>query len=250
MTIVLLFVALALLVWRGCSWRAELLSYQKKISNLGLREQTFKEKIEEDGTRIAEQEELILTQKQAIQNDLIRIVELRKIKSQVNVKTITKIDSVFIPFDETWQDENFWDDDDLVYVNDSTFLVQIDYSTLVNIDTLREQYRKKPEVIYVPKTFSLVDDYYSLSGNVKKTGVFIDSLRLFNDLTISTGLQSQGIFKRPKPMVIVDYQNPYVSTRNLSNITIKDKLKWYDRKGFWFGLGLLGGVTTTYFITK
>lgn len=229
MTIVLLFVALALLVWRGCSWRAELLSYQKKISNLGLREQTFKEKIEEDGTRIAEQEQLILTQKQAIQNDLLRIVELRKIKSQVNVKTITKIDSVFIPFDETWQNENQFDS---VVVHDTIYID----SSIASIT--------------LPKKFRLNNDWYNLGGEVRKQGIHLDSLRLFNDLTISTGLQSQGFFKRPKPMVIVDYQNPYVSTRNLSNISIKDKLKWYDRKGFWFGLGILGGVTTTYFITK
>ena len=202
--------------------RAELLSYEKKVSNLGLQQQTFKEKLEKDGTKIAEQEQLILTQKQAIDNDLIRIVKLRKIKSQVNVKTITKIDSVFIPFIV----------DSTQIVHDTIFVD----SSITNIS--------------LPKKFRLTTEWYSLGGKVKDRGVHLDSLRLYNDMTISTGLKSQGIFKRPKPVVLVDYQNPYVSTRNLSNITIKDELKWYDRKLFWFGMGILGGATTTFLITK
>jgi len=210
------------MVWRGCKLRGELMSYQKKVSNLGLKEQKFKEKIEKDGTKIAEQEQLILTQKQAIDNDLIRIVELRKVKSQVNVKTITKIDSVFIPFIV----------DSTQIVHDTIFVD----SSIANIP--------------LPKKFRLKNDWYSLGGKVKDKGVHLDSLRVYNDLTISTGLKSQGFFKRAKPIVLVDYQNPYVSTRNLSNITIKDELKFYDRKLFWFGMGILGGATTTFLITK
>ncbi len=221
-SIVLLLIALLLLVWRSCETKAELLAYQKKISNLGIKQQTFKERIEKDGTKIAEQEQLILTKQQATDNDLLRIVQLRKIKSQVNIKTITKIDSVFVPFIV----------DSSQIVHDTIFVD----SSIANIS--------------FPKKFRLSHEWYSLGGEVKDRGVQIDSIRLYNDMTISTGLKSQGIFKRPKPVVLVDYQNPYVSTRNLSNITIKDELKFYDRKLFWFGLGFIGGATTTFLITK
>ena len=84
-----------------CGWvyeKAELKEYKDQMLKFELNEQKYLEMISEDGTFLAEQEQIILSQKDAINNHLLEIKNLKKIKSQVIVNTITKVDSVFIPF--------------------------------------------------------------------------------------------------------------------------------------------------------
>ena len=142
----------------------------------------------------------------------------------MKVKTVTQLDSIFIP-----------------YTKDSI---------VMKYDTIYMDTTPHLGSITVPRKFSLLDDYYSIGGTVNKDGVTVDSLKLFNTTNVNIGLKSQGFFKRPKPIVMVDYDNPYVSTIGLSNIIIKDEKKFYDRKFFWFGLGLVSGITTTAIILK
>ena len=81
-------------------------------------------------------------------------------------------------------------------------------------------------------------------------GVLLDSINIFNNTNISIGMKSQGFFKKPLPVVSIEHSNPYIRTVGLNNIIIKDEKKFYDRKLFWFGLGLVSGVTTTALILK
>jgi hypothetical protein len=203
-----------------CGWvyeRAELKEYKDQMLKFELDEQKYLEAISEDGTFLAEQEQIILSQKDAIDNHLIEIKNLKKIKSQVIVNTITKVDSVFIPF-----------------VSDTTIK-----DTLV-LDNY----------IFVPQRFSLLDEWYSFDGTIKKGGVLLDSISFNNELSLTIGNKSMGFFKKSKPIVLVEYSNPYVRTTAMQNIIIKDDLKFYDKKGFWYGFGVVSGIGVGILINK
>ena len=187
-----------------------------EMQKFELGEQKFITTINEKGEQINEQDQLILSQKDAIAHNVLQIENLKKVKSQVIVRTNTIIDSVFIPFDDSWQNENQFD------------------SLIGTIDTIKDY-------IYIPKSFSLIDEHYSLFGNVIKSGVLIDSLRLDNALTLTIGMKSQGFLKKPKPIVLAKNSNPYFQTYSMQNVVIKNDLKWYDKKSTWLGIGIVGG---------
>ena len=213
--IVLLLLCLILLVCGWANTRTELLAFQNQISKFEFKEQGYLETIDDNGNRIAEQEQIILTQEQAINNNLLEIKRLKEVNAQVVVNTITQIDSVFVPF----------------YV-DTTSIVLND--SIVDMDNF----------IQVPQQFSLSKEWYSFGGEITKTGLLMDSLSFNNELTLTLGQKSNGILKAPTPLVLVEYSNPYVQTTGLQNIVIKNELKWYDRKGVMIGIGFLGGMTT------
>jgi|TARA_Y100000816_G_scaffold283713_1_gene260907 hypothetical protein len=207
----LLIVCIILLVCGYANTKADLSSFKSQIGKLEFKEQKYLETISENGNKIAEQEQIILTQTQAIDNNLLEIERLKKVSAQVVVNTITQIDSVFVPF----------------YV-DTTITDSVDY-----------------DFIKVPQMFSLQNEWYSLGGNINKSGLLLDSLSFNNELKITLGNRSEGILKPTTPLVLVEYSNPYVSTTGLQNIVIQNDLKWYDKKGFLIGIGFLGGMTTT-----
>lgn len=207
--IVLLLIVILLLVCGYYTSRAELSDFKSQILKFDLKEQKYIETIGENGERIVEQEQIILSQKDAIANNLLEIKRLKKIKSQVIVNTITQIDSVFVPF-----------------VMDST-----------SNDTLTND-----NYIIIPKRFALTEQWYRLNGSINKEGLLIDTLNFNNELTLTIGQKSQGLFKKSKPIVLVEYSNPYVNTTSMQNIIIKDDLRFYDKKSFWYGLGVGTGV--------
>jgi hypothetical protein len=203
-----------------CGWvyeKAELKEYKDQMLKFELNEQKYLETLDENGSKIVEQEQIILSQKDAIDNHLVEIKNLKKIKSQVIVNTITKVDSVFIPF-----------------VSDTTIK-----DTLV-LDNY----------ILVPQRFSLLDEWYSFDGTIKKGGVLLDSISFNNELSLTIGNKSMGFLKKSKPIVLVEYSNPHVSTTGMQNIIIKDDLKFYDKKGFWYGFGVVSGIGAGILINK
>tara|TARA_B110000495_G_C22925310_1_gene540717 strand:+ start:206 stop:919 length:714 start_codon:yes stop_codon:yes gene_type:complete len=226
LSFVVLIVAVLLLVWRSCEQNAQLSAYKKQMQKFSLGDQVFIETENKQGEKVIEQKQIILSQKDAIAHNLLQISELKKVQSQVIIETITKIDSVFIPFDDSWQNENQFD-------------------TIVFTDTIY-----KDNIIYLPKTFSLIEDYYSISGNILKSGVLVDSLRFNNELSLSIGMKSQGVFKKPIPVVIAKNSNPFVETSSMQNIVIKNDLKWYDKKLTWFAVGVLSGFTSGILINN
>ena len=215
--IVLLLIVILLLVCGYYTSRAELSDFKGQMLKFDLKEQKYLETISEDGTFLAEQEQIILSQKDAIAHNLLEIKRLKKIKSQVIINTITHIDSVFVPF-----------------VVDST-----------SNDTLTND-----NYIIIPKRFALTEQWYRLNGSINKEGLLIDTLNFNNELTLTIGQKSQGLFKKSKPIVLVEYSNPYVNTTSMQNIIIKDDLRFYDKKSFWYGLGVVSGIGTAIIINK
>jgi hypothetical protein len=204
-----------LLVCGYASSRAELSHFKNQVSKLEFDKQRYEETIAENGSRLVEQEQLILSQRDGIALKILEIDKLKKVKSQVIVSTITQVDSVFIPFSDS--------DTILVATND----IQDSLGTYLR----------------VPKPFSLNTEWYGITGKVNTKGVNLDSLSFRNKMTITIGSKSQGLFKKPKPIVLMKNENPYVYTTGMQNIVIKNELKWYEKKGLWFGVGVLvGGV--------
>ena len=98
---IIIAILIILLCMSGCSAIKnynKLKDYEKEIQKFQLHEQEFKLIQDNNGKLIAQQEQVILTQKQAINNGLIAYVDLKNVRSQVRVRTVTKLDSIFVPF--------------------------------------------------------------------------------------------------------------------------------------------------------
>ena len=57
---------------------------------------------------------------------------------------------------------------------------------------------------------------------------------------------ANGLFKKSTPVVQLENSNPYINTLDMNNVVIKKDKKFFDRKVFWVGVGILG----TYIIVK
>lgn len=200
LTLVVLMLAIIFLVWDGCSKEAQLSSFKENIQKLKLGNQTFKETISKKNEKIAEQKQIILSQEDAVDQELLMINDFKKVKAQVKVINRTIVDSIYVPFE--------------VKVTD-TFLVNAESD----------------------KPFSFNDEYFGIYGTAKKNGILFDSVYFVNDLTLTIGNKSKGFFKKAEPIVQVKYNNPYTTTTSMNNVVIQNELKWYDRKMNWFLIG-------------
>ena len=211
--LVVLLIAVILLVWDGCSKDAQLALFKKRVSNLNLKAQVFNETIGSDKRRMAEQQQIILSQNDAIDNGILTMNKFKSVQSQVRIETRTQIDSVFIPF---------------------------------------ETIKSDTQVVYqcVDRKFKLVTDEYGIFGLTKQEGVLLDSLYFDGGLAITIGTKSAGFLKKAEPVVEVKYTNPYIKTKSMQNVIIQEDLKWYDKKKSWFGIGIGLGVIGTYLILK
>jgi hypothetical protein len=207
---IICIILLLLLVWQVFSSNSQLSEFKNQIIKFKDGEQVFVEKLNKSGEKIAEQDQIILSQKDAIAYNLLEIDGLKKIKSQVTIRTVTKIDSVFIPIIDSV--------DRIVY--DTTGMA----------------------LLKLPTKFGLQDEWYSLYSTVNSKGMWIDSLSLYNRQTITLGMRSNGLFKSPTPTVMVKNENPYVDINSLKNVVIKNETRFYDRKRFWFGVGIGAGI--------
>jgi len=208
-----LIISVILLVWDGCSKDAQLALFKKRVSNLNLKAQVFNETIGKDNLRIAKQQQIILSQKDAIDNGILTMDEFKSVQSQVRVETRTQIDSVFIPF------ETIKNDTQIVYQCSD-------------------------------RKFKLVTNEYGIFGLTKQDGVLLDSLYFDGGLAITLGTKSAGFLKKAEPVVEVKYTNPYIKTKSMQNVIIQEDLKWYDKKRNWFGIGIGFGLVGTYLIMK
>ena len=138
LSLVVLLLAIIFLVWDGCSKDAQLSAYRNKMNKFRLKEQVFEETIDKNGKRIANQEQIILSQKDALANDILMLNDFNQVQSQVQISTRTQIDSVFIPFE--------------VIKNDT----QVVYQS-------------------VDRKFQLVTKDYSIFGNSLKEGILFSN---------------------------------------------------------------------------
>ena len=210
----LLIAMLCFSVWDGCQSKKEARDFGNQMSEYNVKEQGFITTINRQGKKITRQNQIILTNKQAIQQGLIENTRLKKIKSQVKIRTTTRIDTIFIPFNDYDIFDDTWD---------------------------------KEKIISVPKPFKMLNEWYRMGGRIVKKGIEIDSIQFFNRMTITIGDKKlkglRNVFKRRTPTVEIVNESPYVSVEGLQNVVIKKRRKrWYETTGFkvlvGFGLGI------------
>lgn len=209
-----------LLILLVCGWwnkRVQLADFRNQVAKFDVKEQKFLTEIGKKGEKLITQEQLILSQKDAIDLNLLQIGRLKKIKSKVIYSTRIVVDSVFVPFTDT------------LLLRD----------TIYPVGTLQ-----------VPKRFSLMDQHYSFGGIINLDGVLMDSIQFHNELKITLGNKSNGLFRASTPIVEIENSNPYVVTSSLQNIVIKNKKKWWEKQTTWFGIGFGVGATTLILISK
>jgi hypothetical protein len=206
--VIFIFGLLILFVAKSCSIILENNNLKKQVAVFKSENQAFSEEIIKDGQKMAEQEQLIVTQKQAIDAGLIKIKNLKNVKSQVRVETITKVDSFFVAFEP--QDT-------------------------LTADTIFK------------KNFSYEDPkkWFSLSGVVLQSGVGISEMSVRNKYHITIADKKVGFFKAPKPSVVLVNENPYTQTEKMNNLVIDNKSPFYKRPWFWAAIGLGTGFYLT-----
>ena len=208
--LILCIALLFILITQLLSTNAKLNEYKEQVVKFKDGEQFFIQKINDNGEKIAQQDQIILSQKDAIANNLLVIEDLKKIKSQVTIKTITQIDSIFVPIIDTVERIVF-DGQGIAFLK-------------------------------LPTKFGIQEEWYSLYSTINDKGMWIDSLSLYNRQVITLGLKSNGFFKSPTPTVMVKNENPYVNVKSLNNVVIKNDTRFYDKKGFWYGIGVGTGI--------
>ena len=211
LSVVVLMIIVVLLVWDGCNQKARLSAYKKQMGKLEFSNQKFTETISNDGKKIVQQEQLILSQKDAIRNNLLALDGMKRVQSQVRIKSVMQIDSVFVPYTDT-------------------FLVE------------KTNYREFG--------FGLNAEHYNIAGRTKEKGVLIDSITFRNDLRVTIGNQSRGFFRSSQPIVKIENSNPFINTKSVQNIVVKNDIKWWDKKGTWLTMGLVGGLVGGIFLMK
>jgi hypothetical protein len=206
--LVVLILIAVLLLFKSCSIILENNKLKQENAVFKSENQVFTEEILKDGQKMAEQEQLIVTQKEAIEAGLIKIKNLKNVKSQVKVETITQIDSFFVAFEKK---------DSLSPVSDSI------------------------------SKFSYKDskDWFTLSGAVTPSGVGITEMSVRNKYHITIADKRVGFFKAPKPSVVLVNENPYTRTEKMNNLVIDNKSPFYKRPWFWAAIGLGTGIYLT-----
>ena len=214
----LLIAMLIFSIWDGCQSKKEARDFGNQMAEYNVKEQGFIVTINRQGKKITRQTQIIVTNKQAIQQGLIENTRLKKIKSQVKIITRVKIEKEFIPFNDYDIFDDTWDEEKL---------------------------------IIVPKPFEMTSQWYWIGGRIVKKGIEIDSIQFFNRMTITIGDRKQkgfkNIFKRRIPTVEIVNESPYVNVEGLQNVVIKKRRKrWYETTGFKVGVGVvLGGYVVT-----
>lgn len=183
-------------------------SANEKVDEFKNLVKSLKEEVIRDGKTISQQHQNILKMKDAIELGLVEKEKyMKSIKSQQKFKTITKIDSIKIPYEVQ----------KIVYVDSNTLDTSIYVKTPINVN-----YK---------------DSWNFFGGRVLHDGFALDSMGSINKYRVTIGKKKQGFLKKAKPIVEVKNENPNTKINEISNVQIEDKKPFYQRWWFAFGLG-------------
>lgn len=164
----------------------------------------------EKGEKIVTQKQLLVTKDQEKEMLLLENRSLKKIASEVKVRTITKIKKIDVSTTDTL----------IVYKG----------------DTVRNAQK-----------FFVNNKWYGINGTYFNKRVLFDSVYFNNEIVTTIGYKKDKGFKntlkKPYPVVEVVNKNPYSSVNTVHNVIIKPrKKKWFETKAAVFGAGILGGA--------
>jgi hypothetical protein len=197
-----------------------------QISSYKLGEKEFKVKMQKDSSTIAQQNQTVLTQNEAVKLGLLKLEgEIKKVQSQVQQTQEVIIKKVEIPYipknyaDTSWIAKLLKGDKD----------PQLCDSLLANS-------------VIVPQPFKLNQKWYNISGSVEKKGVLLDSIKLNNECDVTIGYKKSGFLNLSRtPIVEIKNSNPYFNVTKMNNVIIKKNNSIFENKIFWGGLGIITG---------
>ena len=186
---------------------AEFKQFKEQIARFKKSELAYQETINKEGDRVIEQEQIILSQSDAIQQGLLEIDKLKRVNSQVHVITETVIDTIMVTHTDT-----------VVEVIDG-------YSYLK-----------------LPQSYSFSDEFLILNAEVNEIGLNIDNISIFNESTITVGYKRGGFLKPLSPVIQIKNTNPYMQTHSVSNVVIEEKTDLLHDKRAWGAVGFVIGI--------
>ena len=184
------------------------------IGSLGLENQSFVTETNKDKVLISSQAQIILTQREAIDNGVIELDRIKKLKSKVSFVTNTTIDSIFVPSEEVLMGS-----EGVLVVNDND----------VEERTFKFNYEDP-------------NKWFTLKGFYNFKGLGIDNFTVKNHYTIYVADTKLNLFRKSVPEVILVNKNPYTETIEMNNIVITFDKPFYKRNVFWLGVGVVGGI--------
>jgi|TARA_Y100000033_G_C2751607_1_gene114147 hypothetical protein len=214
--ILALAIVCIILFYRSCEIQKDYERVASALTISDLKNQKFETELNKKGEEISTQKQLILSQEEALENNLLEIEELKKykkIQSKTTVKTVTQIDTVFVAFSENPTDS-------IKMPIPDGFFRYFDYQEK--------------------------DNWYSFSGTVSDLGLTMYDMSITNKYSLLIADKKLGFFTKPEPQIVLTNENPYTSTISMNNVQIDYQLPFYKKEWFWFALG----SATTIFITK
>ena len=219
---------IVMLFWKGCELKKDYNNLLDNSTNYANLENSFKKKTLKDSSTIATQNQMLLTQFEALKLGVLKLNgDIKVVQSQVTQKQEIKIDSVFVPFIPShFADTSVW----MARINKGD-------SSRHLIDSLLNN------TVIVPHSFKLEDKWFNMYGKVQKKGLLLDSFLITNESVVTLGYKKSGFLNLKKEAVVeVTNSNPYLNVTKLKNVVIKDKKTIIQSKLFWFGIGIFAGI--------
>lgn len=182
-------------------------NYKAQMQKFNLENQSFKEEIDKNGDVIVQQEQIILSQKDAIAQNLLDINRLKDVSSQVNVITNTIIDTIVVSHTDTIVE----------YFNGGAYLK-------------------------LPQEYDYNSEFINVNAVVSQSGLQLNSINIQNKASITIGFKSQGLFKPKLPVVDLHNSNPYIKTQSVSNVVIEKEENFLTDKKTWGAVGIFLGL--------
>lgn len=201
------FLLMGLLVFGVSTLLTTCNDYDKLTEQVKLKDQEFKKFKDEKGRTIATQEQRILELNKENMKLVETINKFKSISSQVRLETITEYKEVKVPYNvEVVKYLDTWTND--LYIK-------------------------------LPLTCELKDSFLYLIGSVGADGLEIDTLRIPNEFTITTGKKKNGFFKKDEYIIEVVSNNPHTDISKLNNTQFKPKTPFFKRWYVGFGFGFI-----------
>lgn len=177
------------------------------VKAVTLKDQEFKKYKDATGRTIATQEQQILELNKENMKLVETVNKFKSISSQTRIQTITEYREIKVPYSvEVVKYLDTWTND--LYIK-------------------------------LPLQCELKDSFMYLVGSVGADGLEIDTLRIPNEFTITTGKKKGGFFKKDEYIIEVVSTNPHTDITKLNNTQFKPKRPVYKRWWFGFGLGFI-----------
>ena len=205
--VIILGVVIALLSFSLIGKSIEHDNFKHQLSKFRKSEQSYQEVVDEQGDRIIEQEQILLSQSDAIEQGLLEIDRLKKVSSQVRIVTELVVDT-------------------LIMTHTDTVTITIDDNIYLKL----------------PQSYSYSSEFLSVKAEIGAMGLSLDNISIYNENVITIGYKKNGFLRPLLPVVIIKNTNPYMNTTQVSNIVIEPKTNLISDKRVWAVGGFILGI--------